>query len=74
MSNPATIGKISLRTLSNQLIYTTSHIPNEDFTAKATWKPNTYYIVYNGNGSTGGYMSDSEHLYNISSSVFPNNY
>ena len=74
MSNPATIGKISLRTLSNQLIYTTSHVPNEDFTAKATWKPNTCYVVYNGNGSTGGHMSNSEHLYNIASSVFPNNY
>lgn len=65
---------IASRTLGGKSIYTTNYTPSTNFTAYAHWKPNRCFVKYDGNGKTSGHMPNSEHLYNISSSVFPNNY
>ena len=44
------------------------------FNLYAKWKANTYYVAYNGNGSTGGSMSNSTHTYNTSMALTANAY
>ncbi len=40
----------------------------------ARWSPNTYSVVYNGNGKTGGTMSNSSHTYDQTKSLSANQY
>ena len=40
----------------------------------ARWAPNTYSVVYNGNGKTGGTMSNSSHTYDQTKSLSTNQY
>lgn len=40
----------------------------------ALWKANTYTVSYNGNGATGGSMSDSAHTYDTAKSLSPYGY
>ena len=41
-------------------------------TLYAQWKGNTYYVKYNGNGNTGGSMSNSTHTYGTASNLSAN--
>ena len=43
-------------------------------TLYAVWKPNTYTIVYNGNGATSGGTASSTHTYNQSKALTSNGY
>ena len=43
-------------------------------TAYAQWTGNTYYVKYNGNGNTGGSMSNSTHIYGTSSNLTSNGF
>ncbi len=40
----------------------------------ARWAPNTYSVVYNGNGKTGGTMSNSSHTYDQAKNLSTNQY
>lgn len=40
----------------------------------AVWKPNTYTIKYDGNGSTGGSTDSSSHTYDTPKTLTPNEY
>ena len=43
-------------------------------TLYAQWKPITYTVTYNGNGATGGSMSNSEHTYDNAKNLTTNGY
>ena len=43
-------------------------------TLYAQWTANKYYVAYNGNGSTSGSMSNSEHTYGVAKNLTANAY
>ena len=43
-------------------------------TLYAQWKPVTYSISYNGNGSTGGSTASSSHIYDAAKALTPNGF
>ena len=47
---------------------------NEDTTLYAIWEANTYTVVYNGNGSTAGSMTNSTHTYDIAKNLTANGF
>jgi len=60
---------------SNQVTTTkayTFNMPASDKTYKANATANIYSIKYNGNGNTGGSMSNSSHTYNSSKKLAAN--
>ena len=44
---------------------TITEMPANDVTINATWTPIAYAVVYNGNGSTAGEMTNSTHTYDV---------
>jgi uncharacterized repeat protein (TIGR02543 family) len=46
----------------------------EATTYYAHWQANSYVVRYNGNGATGGTMSDSSHIYDVSKNLTKNAY
>lgn len=49
-----------------------SYTPSSSHTLYAEWDPNTYYVKYNGNGSTSGSMSNSSHTYDTAKALTSN--
>ena len=47
---------------------------NESKTLYAVWKANTYTIVYNGNGATGGTTASTTHTYNVAANLRTNGF
>ena len=47
---------------------------NQNVTLYAYWTPNTYEVVFNGNGSTSGSMSDQEFVYGIAENLDDNQF
>ena len=45
-----------------------------DIKLYAKWEPNKYEIIYDGNGSTDGTMSNSSHVYDVQSNLSENKY
>lgn len=59
--------------------YGDSHDSNDDankveITLYAKWTPNTYEVVYNGNGATAGSMTNSTHIYDVAKNLTDNAY
>ncbi|MBQ7116325.1 MAG: InlB B-repeat-containing protein [Clostridia bacterium] len=53
---------------------TSSTTFTKDTTVYAQWTPNTYNIKYNGNGSTGGNMSNTTHTYDVKKALSKNTF
>lgn len=68
--------KIGAQIISTAEMQTTLYTPMNDFNAIAIWNPNIFYIVYhnNNNHQGSGYMSDTEHYYNVQSNLWNNQY
>ena len=49
-------------------------IANSTLALYALWTANTYSVAYNGNGATGGSMSNSSHTYDVSKALTANAY
>lgn len=49
-------------------------VVNNTLTLYALWNPITYSVAYNGNGATGGSMSNSSHTYDVSKALTANAY
>jgi len=47
-------------------------MPDSNQTLYAKWTANTYTVKYNGNGNTGGSMSNSSHTYDIAKNLTAN--
>ncbi|HOU11312.1 MAG TPA: InlB B-repeat-containing protein, partial [Clostridiales bacterium] len=47
-------------------------MPDSNQTLYAKWTPNTYSVKYNGNGNTGGSMSNSTHTYDVPKNLTAN--
>ena len=48
--------------------------PTSNMTLYAGWKENTYTIVYDGNGATGGSTANSSHTYDTAKNLTANGY
>ena len=47
---------------------------NKALTIYAQWTPNTYKVVYNGNGATGGSTATSTHTYDVAKNLTANGF
>lgn len=65
-------GQLSSSTSGNNLIVTVSATQGIDFIV--TLQPNTYTVVYNGNGNTGGSTASSSHTYNADKNLTANGF
>ena len=52
----------------------TYYFKNESVTLKALWIPNTYQVIYNGNGNTGGSTASSTHTYDVAKALNANGF
>ena len=59
-------------TFSNWQPTPPSTFPSENATYTAQWTPNTYYVRFNGNGNTGGSMSDQTFTYDTEQKLSKN--
>lgn len=61
---------------SNGSVYSASgsYTANAGTTLTAQWNANTYTVVYNGNGNTGGSTASSSHTYNVSKNLTTNGF
>ena len=55
-------------------ISNTTKTPVTDTTYYAHWTANTYTIVYNGNGATGGSTASSNHAYDVAKALTTNGF
>lgn len=64
------------RNISGYMAQTTLYAPQNNFTARTLWNPNIFYVVYHNNDTHqgSGYMSDTEHYYNVQSNLWNNQY
>ena len=53
-------------------VSTSTKVTSESQTVYAKWKPNTYYIKFNGNGSTEGSMSNQTFTYDTGQNLTAN--
>ena len=51
-----------------------TYTPTTGITLYAKWIPNTYTVVYNGNGATGGSTANSVHTYDQAKALTPNGF
>lgn len=54
--------------------YTFTEAVGSNITLYAKWTANTYYVKYDGNGTTEGTMSNSTHTYNVAKNLSANTY
>ena len=55
-------------------VSTTTKVTSESQTVYAKWKPNTYYVKFNGNGNTGGSMSNQTFTYDTGQNLTANSF
>ena len=53
-------------------VSTSTKVTSESQTVYAKWKPNTYYVKFNGNGNTGGSMSNQTFTYDTGQNLTAN--
>ena len=53
-------------------VSTTTKVASESQTVYAKWKPNTYYVKFNGNGNTGGSMTNQTFTYDTGQNLTAN--
>ena len=68
------VGWFTSQTGGTQITATTISYITSMQTLFAQWEPITYDVVYNGNGSTSGSMSNSTHTYDVSQVLTSNAY
>ena len=49
-------------------------VPAANTTYSAQWTANTYTVMYNGNGATGGSTANSTHVYDVAKTLTANGY
>ena len=55
-------------------VSTSTKVTSESQTVYAKWKPNTYYVKFNGNGNTGGSMSNQTFTYDTGQNLTANSF
>ena len=53
-------------------VSTSTKVTSESQTVYAKWKPNTYYVKFNGNGNTGGSMTNQTFTYDTGQNLKAN--
>ena len=69
-NNPTTVSF----SIGAQAFNTGDYLLTGDLNLSANWTANTYTVIYNGNGATGGSMDSSTHTYGVDSKLTKNAY